>query len=48
MNIVSSDTFGQVFITDTRRESVETMLATLGADFSIFEIEKGEVKHGNS
>ena len=48
LNIVSSDTFGQVFITDTRRESVETMLATLGADFSIFEIEKGEVKHGNS
>lgn len=48
LNIVGSDSFGQVFITDTRRESVEEMLKSLGADFSLFEIEKGEVKDGNS
>lgn len=43
LNIVGSDEFGQIFITDTRRESVERMLLSIGADYKMFEVNDGVV-----
>ena len=43
LNIVGSDEFGQIFITDPRRESVERMLLSIGADYKMFEVNDGVV-----
>lgn len=43
MNIVSSENFGQIFITDTHKNRIEHILLELNSDFKIFEIENGAV-----
>ena len=43
MDIVSSDNFGQIFITDTHKNRVESILLHLNSEFKIFEIENGMV-----
>lgn len=43
LNIVGGEEFGQIFITDTKRENVQEMLMSIGADFKIFNVENGQV-----
>ena len=44
MQMVSHDDFGQIFITDTNRERIETIFAAIRVALTIFEVEKGTVK----
>lgn len=43
VELVSSDTFGQIFITDTNREHLDLILLQLGQEASIFQVENGEI-----
>lgn len=43
MNIVNSEDFGQIFITDTHRNRIEGILKDLKSDFRLFEIVDGQV-----
>ena len=43
VSLVSSDTFGQIFITDTNREHLDLILEQLGQEASIFNIENGNI-----
>lgn len=45
MQMVSEDDFGQIFITDTSRERIERIFKGIGVELSIFEVEKGSIKH---
>ena len=45
VELVSSETFGQIFITDTNREHLDLMLRELAQDATIFIVEDGEIKH---
>lgn len=44
VKLVADDHFGQIFITDTNREHLDTMIASLDAEFRIFNISEGQVK----
>lgn len=44
MQMVSHDDFGQIFITDTNKERVVGIFASIGVDLTTFEVEKGAVK----
>jgi DNA replication and repair protein RecF len=44
IGIVSSDVFGQIFITDTNRKYLDRILETIDKDYSLFKVEKGEVE----
>lgn len=44
VNYVSGDDFGQIFITDTRREHLDKVLAATRRDYKLFCVESGEVK----
>lgn len=41
---VSANHFGQIFITDTRREHLDSILAKTSRDYKLFEVKDGEVK----
>ena len=43
VELVSGETFGQIFITDTNREHLDLILQQLGQDASIFHVENGEI-----
>ncbi|TRX55593.1 DNA replication/repair protein RecF [Fulvivirga sp. M361] len=44
MNIVSGDSFGQIFITDARQERTRTILNELNLQSTFFQVENGLVK----
>lgn len=44
VNIVSGNSFGQIFITDTNRENLDKILAKNQGDFKIFKVENGEIE----
>ncbi|RHJ95315.1 DNA replication/repair protein RecF [Parabacteroides bouchesdurhonensis] len=44
IKLVSGDTFGQIFITDTNRKYLDEILATMNRDYSLFRVERGEVQ----
>ena len=44
VKLVSSDRFGQIFITDTNRDHLDKILAKIDGDYSLFEVESGDVK----
>lgn len=44
INLVSSDLFGQIFITDTNRKYLDQILETIGKDYSLFKVEEGNVQ----
>ena len=44
IDLVSSDRFGQIFITDTNRNYLDRILETIEQDYSLFKVEHGEVK----
>ncbi|MBQ0046104.1 MAG: DNA replication and repair protein RecF [Prevotellaceae bacterium] len=41
VNLVSSNSFGQIFITDTNRENLDKILERTQGDYKIFNVEKG-------
>ncbi len=43
VELVSGETFGQIFITDTNREHLDSILLQLGKDSVIFNVENGKV-----
>lgn len=44
IDYVSGDDFGQIFITDTRREHLDQILASTERDYRLFGVTEGEVK----
>ena len=43
VRLVSSDSFGQIFITDTNRDHLDQILSTSSLDYKIFHVEHGEI-----
>ena len=43
INIVGSEDFGQIFITDTNREHLDEILKNQHIDFTLFQVDNGEV-----
>ena len=43
VELVSSETFGQIFITDTNREHLDLILLQLNQDAKIFTVENGNI-----
>ena len=44
VKLVSGNRFGQIFITDTNRDHLDSILASMESDSRIFVVEKGEIK----
>lgn len=44
VQLVSSDNFGQIFITDTNRDHLDQILHRLDGDYKIFNVDNGEIK----
>jgi DNA replication and repair protein RecF len=42
VELVSSDTYGQIFITDTNRDHLDQILSHSDAEYKIFHVERGE------
>ncbi|MDR3653217.1 MAG: DNA replication/repair protein RecF [Paludibacter sp.] len=45
VELVSRETFGQIFITDTNREHLDLILKQLGQDASIFRVDNGKISY---
>ncbi len=45
VELVSGETFGQIFITDTNREHLDLILQQLRQDAAIFRVENGEISY---
>ncbi len=43
ISLVSGDTYGQIFITDTNRDHLDSILASSESGYRLFHVEKGEV-----
>jgi len=43
VRLVSGDTFGQIFITDTNRDHLDQILATSALEYKIFHVEEGNI-----
>ena len=43
VRLVSSDNFGQIFITDTNRDHLDQILSTSALDYKIFHVDSGEI-----
>ena len=43
VRLVSSDNFGQIFITDTNRDHLDQILSTTTLDYKIFHVSQGEI-----
>jgi DNA replication and repair protein RecF len=44
INLVSEERFGQIFMTDTNRKYLDRILETIGKDYSLFKVERGEAQ----
>jgi DNA replication and repair protein RecF len=44
IDYVSSNAFGQIFITDTNREHLDTILATTTNEYKLFHVSDGAIK----
>ena len=44
VKLVSSDHFGQIFITDTNRKYLDEIIHFIGSQYNIFSVDRGEVK----
>ncbi len=44
INYVSGNAFGQIFITDTNREHLDSILAMTTKDYKLFHVSNGEIK----
>ncbi len=48
MELVSTNNFGQIFITDTNKNHIKETIEKLNIDYKIFEVETGQVNLTNS
>jgi DNA replication and repair protein RecF len=44
VKVVSGDTFGQIFITDTNREHLDAIIKKMNTDFRIFHVDSGTIE----
>ena len=44
IGLVSSDRFGQIFITDTNRNYLDRILESIKQDYALFRVEQGQVQ----
>lgn len=44
VRLVAGDSFGQIFITDTNRDHLDEILARIGQDYTLFQVENGQLK----
>lgn len=44
VRLVSGDGYGQIFITDTNRDHLDSILRENAMDYKIYEVEKGDIK----
>ena len=44
VKVVSDDAFGQIFITDTNREHLDSIIKKMNTDFRIFHVDSGTIK----
>ena len=44
VKLVGSDRFGQIFITDTNRDHLDAILASMGGDNKLFCVKDGEIR----
>lgn len=44
IRVVSDDTFGQIFITDTNRTHLDNIIRSIGKDYKMFKVENGDCK----
>lgn len=47
VRLVSSDEFGQIFITDTNRDHLDKILSSCSHDYKIFYVDNGEISEKN-
>ena len=45
VRLVSGDSFGQIFITDTNRDHLDQILSQSHLDYKIFHVDNGEVEN---
>ena len=43
VKLVSGDSYGQIFITDTNRDHLDKILANSGFDYKLFTVSNGEI-----
>ena len=43
VNLVAGDGFGQIFITDTNRDHLDSILTATQSDYRLFNVKGGEV-----
>ena len=48
VQLVSGDSFGQIFITDTNRDHLDQILHNMKGDYKIFSVEEGEIRQKES
>ncbi|MBP5323787.1 MAG: DNA replication and repair protein RecF [Bacteroidaceae bacterium] len=48
VRLVSGDRFGQIFVTDVNRGNMDKMLAAVGGDYKLFNVEKGQITENKS
>ena len=44
VRLVSGDSFGQIFITDTNRDHLDRILAQMGGDYRLFHVSQGRIE----
>lgn len=44
IRVVSDDTFGQIFITDTNRTHLDNIIRSIGKDYKMFKVENGDCR----
>jgi DNA replication and repair protein RecF len=44
VKVVAGEQFGQIFITDTNREHLDSIIKKMDADFRIFMVDSGKVE----
>lgn len=44
VKLVSGDSFGQIFITDTNRDHLDNILRNMDKPYTLFEVENGDIK----
>jgi DNA replication and repair protein RecF len=43
MDLVATGNFGQIFLTDSNKDRVNTMLHNIASDYKVFEIKDGAI-----
>jgi DNA replication and repair protein RecF len=44
VKVVSGEAFGQIFITDTNREHLDSIIKKMNTDFRIFHVDSGTIE----